>query len=201
MNIDSTIHTFAEHINSRNGLFLPQRFIMKIPRPTNIGSSVYNASASVTERDLQFMCTTTSIPGRTLSTGEIAAPGPEVKYPYQDAYEDLECTFLCTNNSKRETNNTTFNDSGSYKGLPEKRFFDAWMNSVVNQNNMLIGYRDNYTSELSLTIFDRGNNQVGSYSFNNCYPLAVSDIELSHNSEEPATFTVTFNVDRWQYSN
>ncbi len=199
MRIDSTIESFRQHVASKNGFFLPQRFLCRIWQPNSIPRNEFLSIGASSARDLQFMCSTASIPGRTISTGEVAAPGPEQKYPYQDTYEDLECTFLCTNNSNSETNADAFGDGGVYKGLPEKRFFDAWMGGVINQHNMLVNYSDQYAMNITLVIFDGGNNQIGSYEFHRCYPLSVGAVELSHQSEEPATFPVTFNVDRWKY--
>ena len=191
--INSTIEAFRQHINEKNGFFLPQRFQVRISPP--VGKSVKNFSDihAGTIRDLLFSCATASIPGRTLQTGSVAAPGPEQKYPYQDQFEDLECEFHCTNNSKNGE------EPNAFFGLPEKRFFDAWMGSVCDPHTMLMNYSDEYSRDITLAVYDGGNNQVSTYSFERCYPIAIGEIELTQDSEEPATFPVTFSYDRWKY--
>ena len=193
MGIDSTIETFRQHIDSKNGLFMPQRFHVKIAKPSGASIARHKEIHSATVDDLLFSCASASIPGRTLSTGSVLAPGPEQKYPYQDTFDDLECTFHCTNNSQNKS------ETGYFFGLPEKRFFDAWMASVCDAHTMVMNYSEEYSREMTIVVYDGGNNQLGSYLFHRCYPIAVGEIELSQQSEEPATFPVTFSYDRWKY--
>ena len=138
------------------------------------------------------------MPGRTISTNAVTAPGPEQKYPYQDVFEDLEITFLCT------TGNSTIPDGqfdiDGVNGLTERRYMDAWIATVCDQETMVMGYCSEYKTRMELFVYDDRDVQLGRYIFDRCYPIQVGPVEFSHESSEPATFSVTFNYDRWNYN-
>tara|TARA_Y100000310_G_scaffold301067_1_gene337201 strand:- start:991 stop:1575 length:585 start_codon:yes stop_codon:yes gene_type:complete len=191
MQINSTLNYFKEHIDQLGGFWTPNRFMCRIIPPTLVQFR-NKQYGGLSTRNLQLSCTSTSVPGRTLSTNAVMAPGPEQKYPYQDAFEDIELTFHCTINNETE--------KSSVLGLKEKRFFDAWLHTICNQATMLMAYSDSYkAAEFKLYLFDNKDNQIAIYKFDRAYPISVGSIELSHESEEIATFPVTISYDRWTY--
>jgi hypothetical protein len=136
--------------------------------------------------NLMLSVKTAQLPSKSISTTPMDAPGPERKYPYNDIYEDLTVGFLATN--------------GSDVGMTERRFFDAWMSSIVDNETMEINFSDDYSTTIKLHIYDQSNYRRATYAFDRAWPLSIGTTELSH---EPKVglmeFTVTFSFDRWQY--
>ena len=184
------IKDFMSHIDSFGRVLIPQRFKLNVKRPRGNEVQKWFNSYGVDSRldnNISFSCTATTLPGRSMSTNPVFAPGPEQKYPYQDVFEDLTVTFMCTT-GKTE-----------HKGIPERRFMDAWMASVCNPITMEMNYSNEYSTSMELIIYDESNRQLGTYEFHRSYPLAIGPVEFSQGADAAATFEATFNYDRWIY--
>ena len=190
MNI-SRLQNFVEHVNTNGGVFVPQRWEFTINRPVN-RSWFSKYGINNFDRHVALSCTNATLPGRSISTNAVVAPGPEQKYPYQDVFEDLSVTFLCTTGNRNKI-------GGGVKGIPERRFIDAWMASVCDPPTMIMGYCEDYKSTIKLKSYDKVNTVLGEYEFERVYPIDVGPVEFTHDTEEVATFEVTFNYDRWNY--
>ena len=72
-----------------------------IKNPPVIGNKfqilIERGSESAPE-NITMTCSNINLPGQTFSTNPGGNPGPEVKYPYQVAYEDAVISFLTTGN-------------------------------------------------------------------------------------------------------
>ena len=63
---------------------------------------------------IELSCTNVNLPGRTFSTNpHTGIPGPDIKYPYQVAYEDAVISFMTTDN------------------LTQRRYFEDWMDNIT----------------------------------------------------------------------
>jgi len=80
-------------------------------------------TSKVTNR-LSWLCDTINIPSRSLTTTEFRTYGLPVKRPYGSVYTESQMEFLCTRN------------------MGEKKFFDAWLNYIFNNNSYDIAYYD-----------------------------------------------------------
>ena len=146
MNIDQTLNGFNNYIASQGGLVHLNRFQVEIPLPPTLTD--IDEYGKNTLKNLKFTVRSTNLPSKTLSTNAVMAAGAEQKYPYLDVYDDLTVTILV---SKGKNNEAL---------LPERLFFEDWMNSVVDNNNMLVGWSDTdskggakgYGVELKLSI-------------------------------------------------
>ena len=194
MIINQTLQDFRSYINTHRGIARANRFVVElldsnlIRRTKFYGSRVYNGDPRTTQQHLEFSARSTSLPSKTLSTNAVEAPGPEQKYPYNDTYDDLTITFMATQGKEHPY------------GIPEKRFFDAWMNIIVNPENMLVNYSKLYTTNgLHVSLINEKNIILAKYRFDRLYPIGMGAVELGHDSEDPATFEVTFSYDRWHY--
>ena len=184
MNIDQTINGFNNYISSQGGLPHLNRFSVFVPIPKTLGQN--NWTRKVAE-GFKFTARTANIPTKTLSTSEVMAGGPEQKYPYQDVYDDLTITFLTTKGSNN-------------MGIPERSFFEGWVDTIVDQKNMLVGFSDEYSVNLSVSVLSNERSdktKVAEYTFDRAYPIPISAMEFGHDSEELMTFEVTFSYDRW----
>ena len=196
MIINQTLQDFRSYINTHRGISKSNRFVVElldsslINRISEYGrdTQTYNGDNRTTQQHLEFSTRAASLPSKTLSTNAVEAPGPEQKYPYNDVYDDLTITFMATQGKEHPY------------GIPEKRFFDTWMNTVVNPENMLVNYSKLYTTNgLRISILNEKNAILAKYRFDRAYPIGMSAVELSHEVAEPTTFKVTFSFDRWHY--
>jgi hypothetical protein len=103
-----------------------------------------NSAKNETAQDLKFFCEIAELPGRNLMTTEEKTYGPIRKIPYASSYIETNMTFLCTSN-----------------GLPEKRYFDDWMDLINNPITHDIQYYDNYTNrDIKIEMYDDANKTV-----------------------------------------
>ena len=197
MNITRSIQQFKSYIDSNSGIAKPNRFAVEI-RDSVLMNNVriqkphiyLDVEARNTWENLIFSARSASIPTKTISTNPVEAPGPEQKYPYNDVYDDITVTFMATQGAQKN----------SGYGIPERRFFDAWMNMVVDQSTMLVNYSNMYSTDLFfISLLNERSELLAKYQFDRVYPIGMGAIELSHDSEDFATFDVTFSCDRWHY--
>jgi hypothetical protein len=197
MNITRSIQQFKSYIDSNSGIAKPNRFAVEI-RDSVLMNNVRIQKPHIyldveprnTWENLIFSARSASIPTKTISTNPVEAPGPEQKYPYNDVYDDITVTFMATQGAQKN----------SGYGIPERRFFDAWMNMVVDQSTMLVNYSNMYSTDLFfISLLNERSELLAKYQFDRVYPIGMGAIELSHDSEDFATFDVTFSCDRWHY--
>ena len=103
----------------RTELARPSRFDVFIPIP--IGLVDLFKSELFT-----FRCEGADLPGRALATTTQKIYGPEEKFPYQTTYNDINMTFICTEN------------------MIEKVFFDQWLNIINPNDSYDIKYKNTY---------------------------------------------------------
>ena len=127
--------------------------------------------------NITMACTNINLPGQTFSTNPGGNPGPEVKYPYQVAYEDAVISFLTTGH------------------LDQRIYFEKWMDTInlrTRTGYHRFGYRDDYLASVKIAILDGSTNGVKYLSqLNQVYPIAIQATELSHANEAIMTTNVT----------
>ena len=184
MNINQTLNGFRGYIGGNGGIPHLNRFLVNIPTVQALKENI--SSHKNVQEGLQFSARAATLPSKTISTNAVLAAGPEQKYPYQDVYEDLTVTFLTT--------------KGKDKHLPERLFFEDWIDTVVNPNSMLIGFSNEYAVDITLSVLSdkrSGQTKLVEYKFQRTYPIGIGAIEFAHDSEEIMTFEVTFSYDKW----
>jgi hypothetical protein len=212
----SDIQDFISHLNKYTGPAIGNRFKVTINtpkaliglspnlKPTELGKDDIdnNNISGGYARNLSFQCETAELPGRTLATFDARTYGPSKKYPYQTTYEDLNLTFICMNNlpsrSGRGSQNLT--------GLPEKRFFDNWMNVINPINTYNFEYKDGYSTKISIIQYDimstdnSPNNNAVNYTvdFIEAFPISVNQLPLNWADDSILKLTVTFAYTRWE---
>ena len=184
MNINQTLNGFRGYIGDNGGILHLNRFLVNIPTVQALKENI--SSHKNVQRGLQFSARAATLPSKTISTNAVLAAGPEQKYPYEDVYDDLTVTFITT--------------KGKDKHLPERLFFEDWIDTVVNPNSMLIGFSKEYAVDLTLSVLSdkrSGQTKVAEYIFKRTYPVGISSLEFAHDAEAIMTFKVTFSYDKW----
>lgn len=193
MNINQSLNGFTNYIASQGGIPHLNRFAVEITKPRSLEN---NDGYKNVLRHLHFSARSVGLPSKSISTNAVLAAGPEQKYPYQDAYDDLTVTFMPTKGK------------GEF-GLPERKFFEDWIGTIVDSGNMLVGFSDMYSTDLRLSILsdqrstssEANPSRLVQYKFDRAYPIAISEIQFAAAAHELMIFKVTFSYDRWNRVN
>jgi hypothetical protein len=144
------------------------------------------------EQDLELMCDTVSIAGKSIQDT------PDIQYGVKRAiaysvpqFNPLSLSFYCT------------------EKLEEKKKLDAWQNICVKTNNDTtkevgtfdVGYYDDYTknSKIIVTKLDTSGNSVFTFEYVEVFPKSITAIELSHGvSSGPLKVSASFQYAYWK---
>ena len=180
------------------GLSVLSTYLQENGRPQDLAKFeiefVDTSKLGMKHDDITLACTSVSLPGMTFSTNpHTGIPGPDVKYPYQTAYEDMSMTFMTTSNQ-----------------LTERLFFERWMNKVnpiINGRDNKYGYRsfnyrDTYITDIRIRTLNsfKAATPVPNYSIvlRNAYPIGLSTVALGA-TEGLLDTTVSFSYSHWAH--
>jgi len=174
------VENFTSVIASK-GLASSNKFDVKIYFPS--GSS---------EKDMNLMCESVSIEGKSINTTADRQYGITREVAYAaPVYNPVTLSFYCT------------------EKLEEKKLLDAWQNLVVKTNNPTtgevgtfdVGYYDDYTkkSKIIVTKLDTSGNSVFTFEYVEVYPKSIATIELSHGvAAGPLKVSAVFQYAYWK---
>jgi hypothetical protein len=126
-----------------------------------------------------FLVKATSLPGQTISEIEVQFRGRQLYLAGDRTFETWTTTII---------NDTDF---------MVRNAMERWMNGINNldENTGLTNVSD-YTAQLTVEQLDRDDNILKSYVLKNCWPTAITPIELSYDTvSDIETFDVT-----WRYT-
>jgi len=152
----------------------PSRFNVQIPIPLTL------IPFRNTARQLTFRCETTQLPSRTFATAEQKfGSNPVEKYPYQSEYNEIEMTFIVSDD------------------MSEKLFFDAWMEYISPTYTFNFKYKSDYCSTLTVNQYDVKNDLTYSINLIDAYPISMNQLDLDWSSTENHKLTVVFAYTYW----
>jgi hypothetical protein len=140
-------------------------------------------------RDLQFLCDTAELPGRTLNTEKYRYYGPEVQFPTLTSYTEMNLTFICRNE------------------MYEREFFDRWMQFINPIRTYNFRYKDDYSTKIDIfqysEVADENDLLKPTYliSLEKAYPIIVTQMPLLWADDAYHRVNVTFAYDRWYRNN
>lgn len=182
------ISEFSARLNKNNGLAKTNLFVVRITPPSGL------ILGQMPTEDMVFFCRSVDIPGININTTDI----------FNQGHGQLErrasgVTF--------DPLNAIFMVDGNF-GI--KRFFHRWAQLVVNYNvdnhfaldqgklPYEVGYKDEYTGTIDITIFSPNNDTSYSYNFRNVYPTSVGNVTAAwENNDEIMTLPITFQYDNY----
>ena len=171
---------------AKKGLASSNKFEVAIAFPSTGLASI------LPETELNLMCDTVSIAGKTIQSTPEIHYGVRREVAYNaPTFDPLTLTFYCT------------------EKLAEKKLLDAWQNIIVqhsnpdngNGGNFNVAYYDTYakSSIITVTKLSVSGEPVFTYEYREVYPKTVSAIELSHaTSSGPMKVSATFNYIYWK---
>ena len=188
-----SVETFRAKLEEGGGPAYGDRYHVTFTAPTGVAAeaasylSDENVS-SVTSR-LSWLCDTINIPSRSLTTTEFRTYGLPVKRPYGSVYTESQMEFLCTRN------------------MGEKKFFDAWINYIFNNNSYDIAYYENYTTDIDIYHFDRSVSDANDLDkstyhikLEEAYPTLVGEVSMNHTATEILKIPITFTYKKYVHA-
>ena len=163
------------------GIMRNNKFLVEIPMPASIqlnNNSTDRQILNETNRNLQFYCDSTAIPGIALLVSDVRnfGYGPSEKKPYNAVFTDLPLTFISD-------------------GLGENlQFFQEWLRSIVNydlretmtgQNSTYglapyeLNYKTDYAVEMKIYVYTEQGDEIIKLTLAEAYPIFVGDIALN----------------------
>jgi len=188
-----SVETFRSKLESGGGPAYGDRYHVAMNAPRGIidevESYLVTENISAITNRLSWLCDTINIPSRSLTTTEFRTYGLPVKRPYGSVYTESQMEFLCTRN------------------MGEKKFFDAWLNYIFNNNSYDIAYYDNYVTDIDIYHFDRSVSDANDLSQSTyhiklieAYPTLVGEISMNHTATEILKIPITFTYKKYVHS-
>ena len=184
-----SIDDLKSTIGRKGGVAQANMFGIFIAQPlfnldvNTIASSVLAGNTSLTQvfndpRDISFLCESCSIPGRSIATNDYSTWNSNAKkIPYGFINEDVTFTFILT------------------EDYSMKRFFDAWMDKIINFENSRARYLNTFTTDVNIIQMSKNGTPIYNVKLEGAYPTTVNAIELSTSSEntvQKLTVTLTY---------
>ena len=162
-----------------NDLARPNRFEVKIFLPTEVELSMPSNIRGNPGGVLRYRCESAQLPGKTLATTEQKIYGPVEKYPYLTTYNDLDLTFIVSDD------------------MYEKYVFDAWMEYINPGYTNNFRYKNEYAALISIDQYNVADGKTYSVDFFEAYPISMNQLDLDWSSDGYHKLTVTFAYTRW----
>jgi hypothetical protein len=184
--------TISQFTNSIGEFAKPKLFDVKIFVPVGL-SNYFNKERQAlvgVDKTLSLRCESTNIPGRTFATTEQKfGSNPTEKHAYHTTYNDIDMTFIVTESHNRGTFSSK---------LPEKQFFDEWMNLINPTTTYDFLYKKDYVGSIFINQLDTSNNEIFSVKLIDAFPISVNQLDLDWSSDGYHKLNVTFAYTRWQ---
>lgn len=129
---------------------------------------------------IPFYVAAVNAPGIELATQTVKDTGINRKVVVDKDYGTLTTTFYC--------------DSG----MATKKFFDYWIRDIINSQGGKFAYPSQYTvPAMSISHVNAAKDDVYTVALANAYPIAVSEVSMSHDSSAPLAFSVVWTYESW----
>lgn len=179
------ISRFSGNLN-RHGTLQTNKFIVRIPPP-----EIFNPSQL--DPIIEYRANNVRIPGAALDMQRAFryGVGPEQKFPTNINFTDINVNFVDTQNKdiwKRFS--FWFNGIFDYTGL-----------SGGSQASYKTEYKDYYTTDVEIHVFDNEGNRVNVVVLKEAFPTTLSEVGLSWSENNKLyEFSVGFAFREWYFS-
>jgi len=144
-------------------------------------SKTSNAAIS---RYLSLQCETAELPGKTLLTQDARIYGPSFKVPYQVQYNDINLSFICTND------------------FYERKLFDRWLEAIMpSDTNNLRFPKENatrYMTNIKIIQFDDFIKQIFAIELIDAFPIGIAPQSLSWSEDNFHRLGVQFAYQKYR---
>jgi hypothetical protein len=171
--MSSNINDFFQSF--KNELARPSRFDVVITQPSGFLGAYFN-----TTRQLTYRCETAELPGKTYVTHDQKIYGVVQKFPYQHSYNDMNLTFVVSDD------------------MAEKTFFDGWMDLISPTNTYNFEYKDNYKTTVIITQYNQQDKPTKKIELLEAYPITVNQLDLDWSTDGHHKLTVVMAYTYWK---
>lgn len=156
----------------------------ELARPSRFTVALNNISyGGIASKDLILRCESAELPSITYATTEQKfGSNPIEKFPYQVEFNDVNLTFIVSEN------------------MNEKIFFDAWMDAVSPSNNYNFNYKTGtggYSTDVMITQYDLTDKITYSVTLKEAYPITVNQLDLDWSAEGYHKLAVVLAYTYW----
>lgn len=200
---------FLSNLNTKDGPAKANRFQVVIPIPAYINQFINHSTLeqivnfpgtivsdisnimggekttnSAVSRYLSLQCESSELPGRFLQTMDGKVYGPIFKVPYQSQYNEVTCTFICSNK------------------FYERKLFDKWMEAIhpSDTNNLRFpkGYASTYLTDVKIIQYDDFIRQIYAVELIDAFPIGIASQPVSWSAGDFQRLTVRFAYQRFK---
>jgi hypothetical protein len=153
--------------------------------PTNLIGNLVSGSFSLKNlindpRDISLLCKSTSLPSRQIGTTDYSTHSQSFKLPNNITDEEINMVFLVTSD------------------MYIKTMFDNWIDEIFNAKDYLVGYKEEYTTDVTIQQLNKENKPVYGVRLVNAFPTTLGGLALDNSSENNThELTVQWNYDYW----
>lgn len=170
----SGINSILEQFHGKDGVGIlsPARYDIVISPGTVMGGGHISGSSNNIQamKRLSKSCEAAAFPGRSVSTQPNRIMGPVREMPYESLYSgDLDLTFRVG------------------QDMFERKFFEFWMDTIVNHSTNKMSYYDDYTRDIFITQLGPDDSIVYKIKVMECYPKAINAIDLGFDKTDEYT--------------
>jgi len=152
------------------GLARTNRFAVSLTPP--------GSTPAVIRKTLLF-CEQATLPGINYATVQNRTYGELRELPYDKLYDTTTLTFHVD------------------RDMTVKKMFDDWMQYIQNPITRSFSYYDNYITDMTIEIQDLEDKATYQVQLFECYPKAVSAINLNAEAKDTMRLSVTFQYKYW----
>lgn len=169
-----SISDFLNAVSAGNGPTLASQFLVNffLPDALTAVNTAYQPDA------LSILCQSVTVGGVQLATTEHNVYGPPVKVPHARVYQDLNVSFLCTND------------------MAQRILFEEWQRLAVDPTTNYVGYFDDYVGGLQVNKLNQDGEIIHTVSYEDAWPVAIFEQELSVENNTVLRLTVQFSYRR-----
>ena len=171
----SSLNDFISSVRTE-GLMTSSRFSVEMALPPTVIES--NLFAGDVQKVL-LHCESAQLPGVTLSTTQARTFGEIREMPYERLFDNVQLTFYVDNT------------------MQVKQLFDTWMSCIQNPYNRTFGYYRGYTTDIGVSVYDKNEQQRYNVMLYECYPKAISAIQVDFNNRDVMKLQVSINYKYW----
>lgn len=154
------LQDFISEVKTK-GLARVNRFEVIITPPQFIGASYLEFNR------VSLLCEISNFPPINLSVKPFKIFGPSYQRPFTSEYggDGMSMTFHVDREMK------------------VKKFFDDWIESVVDRNNFTVAYQNEYATKISIRQLDEANNVNYEIELLEAFPRSMTLMDLNHSAQ------------------
>jgi hypothetical protein len=157
------------------GLMRTSRFTVTFTPPAA-------SSAGADLRKILLYCDNINLPGLTLETTAAKTYGEHREMPHNKLFDTINIGFYVDNS------------------MTVKKLFDDWMGTIQDPVTRNFNYYWNYTTDLTVDVFDIADQSRYQVVLYQCYPKAINPIQMDYANKDVMKLSVAMNYKYWKSS-